>query len=67
VKEDTMSKSNEAFSNGFEQMNAIREDAMPGERGGTGRRPSRMARTLEKYRAGKLISFDELKRRVLGV
>ncbi len=61
-----MAKSSEAFGEGMEELNAIREDAVAGERGGAGRRPSRMASTLEKYRAGKLISFDELKRRVLG-
>jgi hypothetical protein len=59
-----MSKSNEAFADEFEQANTIRQDVTPGERGGVGR--SRADSTWAKYRARKTISFDELKRRVLG-
>jgi hypothetical protein len=54
-----MSKSNEAFSDAVEQVNGISQDATAGERGGSGRRPSRMASTMEKYRAGKLLTLDE--------
>ena len=61
-----MSKSNEAFSDAAEQGNAVSQQATDGERGGAGGRPSRLAMARANYRAGKTISLDELKRRVLG-
>lgn len=54
-----MSKSNEAFSEGFEQVNAIVQEQTPGERGGGGARAARRLRIRQKFEAGRLITLDE--------
>jgi hypothetical protein len=61
-----MSKSNQAFSDELGPATTIVQESTDGERGGGGRHQSRMDSTVAKYRARRTISFDELKRRVLG-